>query len=163
MSNRRVANFQTSVWDLSLFAHPNTKPPATSPLEFKNFDSIVQKISVTLDQSRKGTLTQLAHPVPRPMTYSNAYVKHFEKFPDFFKTQCWKPWWAIIQVTHEWSPLTIHIYETPRLKLNDSIYNTDSANGRLHTKLLLFQWSVYKQKLLSVTRLPNLINIYSKK
>ena len=35
-----------------LFAHPITKPPANT-LDFKNFDSILQKNSVTLDKNGK--------------------------------------------------------------------------------------------------------------
>ena len=61
------------------FAHPITKPPA-STLEFKNFDSILQKISVTLNKNGK-----------RPhqagfcaWACGNTYVKHFAQFPDFF-------------------------------------------------------------------------------
>ena len=45
------------------FAHSITKPPANI-LEFKNLDSILQKISVTPDKSGKSALTQLALPVP---------------------------------------------------------------------------------------------------
>ena len=44
-----------------------------------------------------------------------------------------------------------------QLQLNDNIYIRDLANGRLYTNLLFFQRSVYKQKLFSVTKQPNLI------
>ena len=49
------------------------------------------------------------------------------------------------------------------LKLNDDgIYIRNPANGRLSTKLLLLQRSVYKQKLFSVIRLQNLISTNTK-
>ena len=68
----------------TLFAHSMTKPPA-STIELEKFDSILQKISVTLDKNGKSASTQLAPPVPGgPMACGNAYVKHFAKFPDFF-------------------------------------------------------------------------------
>ena len=54
----------------------------------------------------------------------------------------------------EWSALTTYT----RLQLNDNIYIRNLAYGRLYTKSLLFQRSVYTQKFFSVTRLPNLIN-----
>ena len=43
----------------TFFSHPITKPPA-STLDFKNFDSILQKISVTRDKNGKSAPTQLA-------------------------------------------------------------------------------------------------------
>ena len=46
-----------------LFAHPITKPPANT-LDFKNFDSILQKNSVTSNKNGKSAPTQLASPVP---------------------------------------------------------------------------------------------------
>ena len=111
MIANRAANSQTLVWDLRLFvilqtflllffihawnqdvfAHLITKPPA-STLEFKNFDSILQKISVIPNKNGKSASTQLAPPVPGQAYGSNTYVKHFAKFPDFLETQCWQPW-----------------------------------------------------------------------
>ena len=76
----------------TFFAHPITKPPA-STLEFKDFDFILQQISVIPEKNGKSAPTPpswLLLCLGRPMTCSNAYVKHFAKFPDFFKTQCWK-------------------------------------------------------------------------
>ena len=35
-----------------------------------------------------------------PMACSNTYVKHFEKFPDFFKTQCWQLWRVVSTSSH---------------------------------------------------------------
>ena len=32
------------------------------------------------------------------MACGNAYIKHFVKFPDFLKTQCWQPWLYTRQV-----------------------------------------------------------------
>ena len=77
----------------TFFEHLIPKPPA-STLEFKNFDFILQNISVTPDKNRKSPLIQLAPLVPGQayaMACGNAYVKHFAKFPDYFKTQCWQP------------------------------------------------------------------------
>ena len=45
------------------FCTSHYKPPADT-LEFKNFDSILQKNSVTPDKNGKNALTQLAPPMP---------------------------------------------------------------------------------------------------
>ena len=58
----------------NFFAHPIAKLPV-STLEVKNFNSILQKVSVTLDKNGKSAPTQLAPPVS---------VKDFAKFPDSF-------------------------------------------------------------------------------
>ena len=71
------------------FLHIPSQKHQQSTLEFKNFDSILQKKIVTLDKNGKSVPTQLAPPVP--MDCGNAYVKHFAKFPEFFVTQCWQP------------------------------------------------------------------------
>ena len=79
----RVANFQTLVWDLRFFVILQTflllsyiclkprlfcisyhKTTSKHSIEFKNFDSILQKNSVTLDKNGKSAPTQLAPPVP---------------------------------------------------------------------------------------------------
>ena len=57
-----------------------------STLEFKNFDSILQRIFVTLDENGKSVSHQTG------FSCAYAYVKHFMKFPDSFETQCWQPW-----------------------------------------------------------------------
>ena len=72
----------TLVWDLRLFVRLQTflllfhiclKPslfctshhkPLASPLEFKNFDSLLQKFSVTSYKNGKSACIQLAPPVP---------------------------------------------------------------------------------------------------
>ena len=59
-----------------LFAHPITKPPANT-LDFKSFDSILQKNSVTLDKNGKSAPTRLAPPVPS------------QSFQTLLKHQCW--------------------------------------------------------------------------
>ena len=60
--------------------------------EFKNFDSILQKNSVTPDKNEKSASPswQLLC-LGRSMACGNAYVKHFTKFPDFFETPRWQP------------------------------------------------------------------------
>ena len=104
-----IADFSTT-FSIRLKTKPLlhiTKPPA-STLEFKNFDFILQNISVTLNKNGKSAPTQLA-----------PSVKHFAKFPDFFETQCWQPWlcnfisvsWKITQITLY---LQIHIIFIPK-------------------------------------------------
>ena len=99
----RAANFQTLVWDLRLFvilqtflllfyiclkprlfAYPITKPPK-STLEFKNFDFILQKISVTLGKNGKNAFTQLVPPVPRQVYGSSVTLSTLRSFQTFLK------------------------------------------------------------------------------
>ena len=47
----------------TFFAHPITKPSASTQ-EFKNFDSILQKLSVIPNKNGKSAPTQLAPPMP---------------------------------------------------------------------------------------------------
>ena len=47
----------------NFFAHPIAKPPAIA-LEFKNFNSILQKKFVILDKNGESTPTQLDPTVP---------------------------------------------------------------------------------------------------
>ena len=58
--------YTTSLYTLktkTFFAHLITKPQ-TSTLKFENFDSILQKVSVTSDKNGKSVPTQLAPSVP---------------------------------------------------------------------------------------------------
>ena len=109
----RVANFQTLVWNLRLFVILQTflllfytclksrlfctshhKPPA-STLEFKNFDSVLQKVSVTFDKNWKSAPTQLAPLLPG-QACSNAYIKQtLREVSRLILKQCWQPWVSI--------------------------------------------------------------------
>ena len=76
----------------TLFAHSMTKPQANI-LEFKNFDSILQQKNLwSWIFGKASSLSWLLLCLGRPMASSYAYLKHFTKFPDFFETQCWRPW-----------------------------------------------------------------------
>ena len=59
-------------------------------LIIQKFWFYLHKHSVALDKNGKWAPTKLASPVPgRPMP--------FEKFPDFFETQCWQPClWSLV-------------------------------------------------------------------
>ena len=62
-----LADFSTTFLYLpktkTFFSHPITKPPA-STLKLKNFDFILQKLSVTPDKIGESTPTQLVPSVP---------------------------------------------------------------------------------------------------
>ena len=117
----RVANVQTLVWDLRLFVILQTfllllnifsKPrllctphhkTTSMHLEFKNFDSILQKNFVISDKSGKSAPPSLC--LGRPMAFGNAYVRHFTKFLDFFKRNVGNPvynYWNHYSAFNDW-------------------------------------------------------------
>ena len=70
----------------TFFAHPITKPPA-STLEFKSFDSILQKNFYDFRQK----LEKRPHQAGSSCAWVTSTLNTSRSFPDFFETQCWQP------------------------------------------------------------------------
>ena len=78
----------------TFFAHPITKPPPASILEFKNFDSILQKNSVIFRQKQK----KRPYPAGSSCAWAGLWPAVTLSLADLFETQCWQPCSLVFEI-----------------------------------------------------------------